>query len=495
MTVHAEYEHARPNAAPLMQSLRAFGYDICTAIADLIDNSITAGADKVSVQFEWNDGKPWIAISDNGYGMSEHELYEAMKMGSKNPLDLRDEHDLGRFGLGLKTASFSQCTRFTVVTKTKDSKVSLRCWDLDIVASENDWILLKEGSADVQSIYKPFFEINKSGTIVVWENLDKIIPDNYIENKEYQSAFLSYANDVKEHISCVFSSFMHGKNKIIFDINGNIIHGWDPFMSDHNFTSKYTEYLYVNGKEVVVKSYILPHSDKLSAEEFDENKGPKGWNGQQGFYIYRNNRLILYGGWLIPGMHNLEQYRLARIRIDIGNSTDSEWKIDVKKSVAVPHISIRGEIERIAKAARNESAKIFRHRGKKLARKVKDETTYVWHQNVRNNKLGYAINKEHPLIKKLLEGSNARDIKALLNLIEETVPVPMIISDYTERTDEMRQPYEGMGSESLKGLMEDTYERYLQRGKKPEDAIEQIASMEPFMYYPEDIELLKERKL
>ena len=112
------FEFADPNAASLMQSLRAFGYDVSTAVADLIDNSITAEASAISICFEWNDGEPWISIADDGYGMTENELSEAMKTGSKNPLDERAPNDLGRFGLGLKTASFSQCKRLTVASKT-----------------------------------------------------------------------------------------------------------------------------------------------------------------------------------------------------------------------------------------------------------------------------------------------------------------------------------------------------------------------------------------
>ena len=119
----------------LIQSLRAFGYDITyTAIADLIDNSITANASEIHIQFTWgNDNKPWITISDNGNGMTEDELFEAMKPGSKSPLDIRNDNDLGRFGLGLKTASFSQCRRLTVITKTTKTSIALRCWDLDFV--------------------------------------------------------------------------------------------------------------------------------------------------------------------------------------------------------------------------------------------------------------------------------------------------------------------------------------------------------------------------
>ena len=201
-----DYELADPNAASLMQSLRAFGYDISTAIADLIDNSITAQANTISVVFEWNNGDPLISIADNGYGMSETELFEAMKTGSKNPLDERTSDDLGRFGLGLKTASFSQCKRLTVATKKSNRDVYIRCWDLDIVTSENAWVLLKTASDNAVKRIERYFNSCKHGTIVVWEKLDRIVPGTSINDEEYQNAFLSYAKAVKDHIAVVFSA-------------------------------------------------------------------------------------------------------------------------------------------------------------------------------------------------------------------------------------------------------------------------------------------------
>ena len=208
-----DYEFADPNAASLSQSLRAFGYDISTAIADLIDNSITAEAKEIFITLDWNEDNPVISIADNGYGMSEKELYEAMKTGSKNPLDTREEHDLGRFGLGLKTASFSQCKRLTVASKKKNTSISVRCWDLDLVNATNRWILLKNGSDTSNRIINDYFGNRQNGTVVIWEKLDKIVPENCLDDADYQTAFLDYAKQVKNHISLVFSSYMRGNKK------------------------------------------------------------------------------------------------------------------------------------------------------------------------------------------------------------------------------------------------------------------------------------------
>lgn len=488
-------EIAKPNAASLMQSLRAFGYDTSTAVADLIDNSITAQASNVFVCFEWNNGVPWISIADDGFGMSENELFEAMKTGSKNPLDERSVDDLGRFGLGLKTASFSQCKRLTVASKKINGPVSVRCWDLDVVSEKNDWVLLKVASENASTLIKEYFNKAVSGTLVVWEKIDRIVPGTHIDDEEYQKAFLSYAKAVKNQISAVFSSYMHGNKKIQFFLNGRQIQMWDPFLADNTFTSRMpNESLYVNGSEVRIKPYILPHQSKLSREEFEKGSGLHGWTAQQGFYIYRNNRLIVAGEWLIPGMEKQEQYRLARIRVDIGNDTDSEWSIDVRKSVAVPPISIQKEIKRIALAAQRESAKIYRHRGKKLARTGKKEQFFVWHQSIRHGKLGYEINRDHPIIQSLLKSDTEGQIKQLLTLIEETIPVPLIISDYSEKSKEMLNPFEGKSTDSFDGLIKALYEMYRSNGCSPNEAIENIANTEPYIYYPEKVALFCERE-
>lgn len=490
-----DYELANPNAASLIQSLRAFGYDISTAVADLIDNSITANASDISISFDWNSGKPFISIVDDGYGMTETELFEAMKTGSKNPLDTRDERDLGRFGLGLKTASFSQCKRLTVASKTNDSPINIRCWDLDIVNETNEWILLKKVTDTANRIIDDVFSYMKHGTVVIWEKLDKIIPDECMDDEEYQKAFLNYAKQVKNHISLIFSSYMKGNKRVLFKLNNRAVDLWDPFMSDCKYTSlQPSESLYVNGHEVTIKTYILPHQSKISTDDFNLYAGVHGWNEQQGFYIYRNNRLIVAGDWLLPSMEKKEQYRLARIRIDIGNETDSEWGIDVRKSIAIPPISIQKELHRIAVVAQKESAKIYRHRGKKLARNSSKIQAYVWQQTLRSGKLGYSINREHPIIKQLLSSSNKKEVAKLIDLIEETVPVPMIISDYSEKSDEMLNPFEGRTTNQFDDMIDALYEMYRSNGYSPQEAVKNIASTEPYIYAPEKVQLFCERE-
>lgn len=142
-----------PKASSLIESLRDIGYTFESAIADVIDNSITANANQVNIHFDIFNNEPILAIIDNGIGMNYDEMLVAMKIGSKNPLDLRESNDLGRFGLGLKTASFSQCRKLTVVSSQNNQKIGM-CWDLDLVATTNDWTLKILDIATISNLYK-----------------------------------------------------------------------------------------------------------------------------------------------------------------------------------------------------------------------------------------------------------------------------------------------------------------------------------------------------
>ena len=127
---------APPKASAMMEALRGLGYSTATALADIVDNSISAGASEVRLHFDWDGYDSRISILDNGRGMSDSELEAAMTLGTINPLDKRAHTDLGRFGLGLKTASFSQCRSLTVASKREGGPLVCLRWDLDAIASD-----------------------------------------------------------------------------------------------------------------------------------------------------------------------------------------------------------------------------------------------------------------------------------------------------------------------------------------------------------------------
>ena len=140
-----EYDDCAPDASAMVESMRAYGYTLSTAIADLVDNSIAAKCKNVWLSFEWGGQNSWISVTDDGKGMSEKVLVNAMRLGSLSPLEERDPSDLGRFGLGLKTASFSQARRLTVISRTRSVQESIRRWDLDHLAQPEvkGWQLLR----------------------------------------------------------------------------------------------------------------------------------------------------------------------------------------------------------------------------------------------------------------------------------------------------------------------------------------------------------------
>ena len=256
----------------MIHSLRAFGYDLATALADLIDNSITARARNIWIDFRWNGEQSTISVLDDGTGMTEAELLAAMRPGSHSPLAERDAQDLGRYGLGLKTASFSQVKRLTVGT-CQNGTLAVRCWDLDYVTACGDWRLLRRGSDLFAQQALPRLTSLKSGTIVFWEAMDRITPPGTDTNNDRaQQLFLNRADQVKAHLAMVFHRFLDprenvGKKPLKIWLNGNPIEPWDPFLSNETATQLLTEEAVpLLGSRLTVKPYILPHHSKISPE-------------------------------------------------------------------------------------------------------------------------------------------------------------------------------------------------------------------------------------
>ncbi|RYF32816.1 MAG: ATP-binding protein, partial [Cytophagaceae bacterium] len=287
-----------PSPSALIESLRSVGYNTPTAVADIVDNSISAGAKHIEIVFHWSNGKPFVTLADNGTGMSEEELTEAMRAGSRSPLDHRKPNDLGRFGLGLKTASFSQARGLTVFTKQKDSPQYLRCWDLDYVESKKTWRLLKDPHDSLTGYISPLLE-PQNGTVVVWSNLDRLLRrDDRDSEGSARTNFNLVIRDVSSHLSMVFHRFLSGEagltRKITIKVNGTAVHPWDPFALSHPATQNLgASDLEFQNSPVDLVGYVLPHKSKLTPDEFENFGGRRGWSGQQGFYVYRNHRLLV----------------------------------------------------------------------------------------------------------------------------------------------------------------------------------------------------------
>ena len=476
-------ENAKPNPKSTINSYRSFGYNLSTAIADIIDNSISANATTIEINFLWKGKDSVISILDNGKGMNLEELIIAMTPGSKDPEDTRDEKDLGRFGMGLKTASFSQCKRLTVITKKEGFATIKRCWDIDFINSEEEWTLLDYVSDES---YLEKVEKLKSGTLIVWELLDRIVGNSKVDNEAVKNAFYQEMATVNEHLSLVFHRFIESK-KIKLFTNTYEIAAWNPFLL--NLTPKpEMGQLEVLINNVEVTYFILPHMSKISNEDYEKSGGPLGWYQQQGFYIYRGDRLLVSGDWL--GIEKKREYsKLARIAINFPNANDFDWNLDIKKSTATPPIEIRKELARIAKMAVMKSAKIYNWRGQKTVSSDYNNQSFesLWKDETNREGIKkYKINKKHPIIKQLLDSEKENKLfSKALKLIEENIPLELILYNQNENPSfhELESIPE-IPSDDLIQLAVELYKIYITQGIPENLAKQQIMNSTPFNLFP-----------
>ena len=380
-----------PRASVLVESLRDLGYSLQTAVADIVDNSLAAGAGNIELLADTHAEAAAIGILDDGAGMTESELLEAMRPGSRNPLEDRTVTDLGRFGLGLKTASFSQCRRLTVVT-CRGGEVSSAVWDLDTVAAHDRWVV--ERPLDMDGI--PWSErLVADGTLVVWEKLDRLVGLSGDADRQY---LVRQLDETATHLEFVFHRFLSGRESrtgvVQMFLNGRALCPFDPFHSHHPATQHHQEERFqLDGREIRIQPVTLPHHDKVSEGDWKRYAGREGYVKNQGFYLYRNRRLIVHGTWFRLA-RQLELTRLSRVRIDIPNSLDAEWKIDVKKASAQPPTPVRERLRRIIDRVGVPSKRTYTKRGARLT----DESWLpVWTRLQDKNRISYGLNLDHPL--------------------------------------------------------------------------------------------------
>jgi hypothetical protein len=486
------WDIAEPRADALIESLRAFGYTPEAAIADLVDNSVSAGAKQISVQFTWAGPESTVSVQDDGAGMAEDVLLAAMRPGSTSPLADRDEDDLGRFGLGLKTASFSQARELTVVSVDRMSRrLAVRRWDLDTVASSGEWRLLRSNPAGVEVPPPP----STGGTTVVWSKLDRLVGEAGYDDPRAQRRFLGVARRVQRHLEATFHRFLVGRNKITISVNGNVVTPWDPFLINHPATQRFdVEELPYRGLTVRVSPFVLPHRSKLSEEQAQLAAGVSGWNQQQGFYVYRSGRLLVQGDWLGLGLSKDEHTKLARLAVEFPAALDHDWHVDVKKASARPPGELVEPLRRIARATRTRAEEVYRYKGKMLARRNSQSFVFAWLQEKdRNGALRFRINRKHPVIVALMRATpqNRKVVERAIRFIEETVPTTMIGVSIAESLDTQPAPFAGATRE-IRPLVEFLYGNLVAEGTPPNEAIDSIAATEPFIYFPEVIQAFRE---
>jgi hypothetical protein len=429
-----------PSAACLSASLRDLGYSLETAVADLIDNSISAEATEVQIFCDLSRTKPVLVVADNGRGMSPSEVLAAMKHGSLNPKVRRSPKDLGRFGLGLKTASFSQCLRLTVISE-KNGERSGAEWNLKKVEDDDDWLISVLDPSEIAD--QPFIDsLGKSGTLVIWRDLDRLFED---ETGQKRDEIVNEKLDLLEkHLSLVFHRFLSGEvkghKKLSISINGHPVAAFDPFCRKNSATQVLPEEtVWINDVAVQMQPFILPHHSRLAPSEYDYYQSRSDFISNQGAYIYRNGRLMAWGDWFRLVTKG-EATKLARVQIDFPNTLDEAWTIDIKKSRARPPHAVRERLRQIVNKIAARSVTVHRGRGQRLFQEVRAP---MWERYADHERIRYALNSEHPLISTLvsqLTPENAASLRLLVDAIATSLPVEMIYSDYSTHPRELTQP-------------------------------------------------------
>lgn len=427
--------------------MRAVGYSLSTAVADIVDNSIAAGASSIQVLFDGATDVPYVAILDDGRGMDPASARSAMRLAGTNATEQRDAADLGRFGLGMKTASLSQCRRVTVVTKRAGAITGLS-WDLDVIEETGAWTLLVHTTDELESV--PYFlELDKqpSGTLVVWTKLDRLLDGEHDKGRFLDAQMMV----VREHLALVFHRFISGDKAARVQIGMNFRHiaGLDPFLSKSKQTQVGREEIVaVAGSHVSIQAFTLPYLNKMSKSERTIATAHGSLRDSQGFYVYRAGRLVVWGTWFRLTPKN-EMGRLTRVRVDIPNSLDHLWSLDIKKSAAVPPSAVRNRLRELATKFLEPSERIHTFRG----RKPLDTSGLVraWFVIEDRDSTRYEINRDHPSVRRLFDAlpSEATGLLAdALAVIESTFPTQDLFNRMSNDT-----PIEQASTSNIERLM------------------------------------------
>jgi len=488
--IHEADINCPPYAPVLMESTRAIGYSIDAAIADVIDNSVAAKARNISIFYNVYP-RPYIAICDDGIGMSSDELTRGMRYGSMSPTIEREKNDLGRYGLGMKTASLSQCRCLSVISK-KNGYISGRRWDLDHIIDTKEWSLIVLNDEEINSIDDIYvLKEQNTGTIVVWNNLD-----NVIAGSTDTSILEGKMIDVKKHLELVFHRYLSGDGveKINISMNGVKLVPFDPFFNDKSYQEMDDETIEIPGRtgKVTIRPYVLPHPSNMTKEELEMYGGKEGLRHLQGFYIYRNKRLLTWGTWF-KLIRKDEFTKLARVRVDIPNSLDDLWTLDIKKSTATPPEIVKTRLKQLVETMSNGSKRTWSFRQKKELRK---EVTTVWDKVETREGVKYVINTEHPVLKILRKSIDIESQKLLMDYLK-TIQNNLLFNNlHHDLNTDVKIVKDKEKDESIRVK---TMARYLlhdaiENGTEHE-LMDNFKSTEPFIDYMKEIsEIYKEIK-
>lgn len=474
-----------PPEPQLMESMRAVGYTLQTAIADIIDNSISADANNVDIYF--NSATPdHLAIIDDGTGMSADVTADAMRLAGRSSTAPRGKTDLGRFGLGLKTASLSQCRTLTVAS-LRDGTVCAYRWSLDHLIRVGKWALIELSPEEVKQLPRANDLLsNKHGTMVLWQDLDYLVEARGISQAALDEALL----ETRNHLALVFHRYLDGEHGRPFSIriNGKAPDKVDPFLKNHRGTQRGPRETFdVDQHRVEANPYTLPFLNKLTESDRKRAGITTTLRESQGFYIYRQMRLVIWGTWfgILPkeGMG-----RLARVQVDVPNTLDHLWALDIKKSAAVPPPAVKTQLKRIADRILEPSRDAFQYRGRADADK---KTVRVWTRIEDREGFRYEINRSHPLIKGIggqLDRRAEQELGRVLQLIEESFP----IYDACNRLSRDRTPTnQEVDEDRILAFAKQLWEIQRSDGVEPAGFISAFQYTEPFCQAKNPAEVLR----
>lgn len=467
-----------PDSSSLMATARSFGnYDLAAALADLIDNSIKAEATTITIDFIILKSDVMVSIKDDGCGMDRDIMIEAMRPASGHPDAERSENDLGRFGWGLKTASLSQA-RVLSVTSWQDRKCVSATWDIDDI---DDWeMTFYEGQDATNQL--TFTPSSYSGTEVLWKNTDRLVDKRY---NDYES-LTSLISHAKSQLELIFHRYINGEcgKKMDIYLNGSQLESRDPFMRQHPATQTLDpdSLRMSNGSEISVQPFVLPHFSKLSKQEQELLGGVEGMVRNQGFYVYRKSRLIIYGTWFKLVPHG-ELSQLTRIKVDLPNSVDEEWRITVDKSGAQLPAELKTHLKNVVRKFNRRSVNAHRKKGVSIDRPDRQP---VWQRLVKKGRIRYVINRDHPMIAGLIDDSKANDegvckLDAALSMLESYFPTDSFIKDASTNDSKLGQP--PTSSDEFDAMLKQCWLNYLQLLNGPynfDDFLSYLKRVEPF---------------
>lgn len=473
-----------PFAPSLIQSLRAVGYTTPAALADLIDNSIAASSRHVAIRFR-AQSDPYVAVIDDGEGMDAAALLAAMRFGSRDPREVRTGLDLGRFGLGLKTASLSQGRRLTVAS-LRSGTLSIAAWDVDSCERQGGWWLERPGADAIPAEVLELLTGQQSGTAVIWQHLDRLTatgglsPARAIEIAMDESA---------DHLAMVFHRFLAGEIGFAFDIaiNGRSLPRLNPFLEGHaRGQALHSETFRIEGWPVTVSPFVLPFPSRLKPAELDRAGGRDSLRGSHGFYVYRGGRLVVPGGWFRIVASD-ELIRLARVRVDVPVELDHLWKVDIRKTIAEPPAALRPHLKRIVGDVTLRSRRVYTHKG---SPKTEAERVPLWQRHeLREGAAAWKVNREHPVVMALAAAGSVQE--KLLHLLEESLPIHDIHLHVANDLPVCGES--GVTEVDLEQLAQRMVDAFRDRPDMMQRILERLPSTDPFNRDPQMTRRIMER--